>query len=205
MNDASETWRDEVVAVGALPAVDDAPFERLETKYLTQQRVIWSVVLAPLVIAATVVLVIVDAPIWVPAVVLAVGLLVLAVAWVLEGLAFDYRGVQLREHDVSTRRGLIGRTTISVPFTRVQHVTVERGALDRVFGLAQVVIFTAGAIAADARVKGLDPERAERLREGIINRSTLATRASGPDDAAPDGAEPPDTEPVPEVETAGDD
>ena len=67
-----------------------------------------------------------------------------------------------------------------MPFPRVQHVTVERSLTDRIFGLSTVVIYTAGAVAADARVKGLAPERADRLREGIINRSN---RVAGDDRA----------------------
>lgn len=175
-------WRNAVVAVGSLPAIDDAPFERLEPRYLTQQRVIWAILLGLLLAGGIVVVVLTGAPVWVWAAAIAAALGLFGVAWVLEGLAYAYRGVQLREHDVSARRGLIGRSTISVPFTRVQHVTLERGAFDRLFGLAQVVIFTAGAIAADARVKGLTPERAERLREGIINRSNMA--AAGGDTPA---------------------
>lgn len=171
-------WRNPAVELGQLPAVDGAPFEPLEPAYLRQQRVIWAMVIGVLVAAGIVILVLSSAATWVWPIVIVPLVVILASAWVLEGMAFRHRGVQLRERDVSTRRGLIGRKTISVPFTRVQHVTVERGLLDRIFGLSTVVIFTAGAIAADARVSGLEPERADRLREGIINRSNLETAAA---------------------------
>ena len=173
--DESASWHNPVVPVASLPAIDQAPFEPLEPKYLTQQRVIWALILGLMLAGGIAVMIIAGAPLWVWGIVVAAAAILFGLAWMLEGLAFDYRGVQLREHDVSARRGLIGRSTITVPFSRVQHVTLERGAFDRLFGLSQVVIFTAGAIAADARVKGLSPERAERLREGIINRSNLAT------------------------------
>lgn len=181
MTDATPQWRNEVVALEDLPAIDDAPFEPLEPRYLLQQRVLWCVWIGLFVVVGAVLVVVLDAPgwVWLPVVVPLVALL--AVAWVLEGLAYSHRGVQLRRRDVSTRRGLISRSTISVPFTRVQHVTVERSFTDRLFDLSQVVIFTAGALAADARVKGLDPDRAERLREGIIKRSNIdAGTTTGP-------------------------
>ncbi len=179
--DESGSWNNRVVTVDSLPAIDQAPFERLEPRYLTQQRAIWAIILGLLLVGGITVLVIVGAPTWVWALVVVAALVLFAISFVLEGLAYDYRGVQLRAHDVSARRGLIGRSTITVPFSRVQHVTLERGAFDRVFGLAQVVIFTAGAVAADARVKGLSPERAERLREGIINRSNVTAVAANED------------------------
>lgn len=165
-------WKNEIVDVDALPAIAGAPFEPLELRYLRQQRTVWIVVLLVVMVGASAALLIFGAPRWLLLIAIVVPLLLMAGSWVLEGLAYSHRGVQLRERDVSTRRGLIVRTTISVPFTRVQHVTVERGLLDRMFGLSQVVIFTAGALVADARVKGLTPDRADRLREGILNRSS---------------------------------
>lgn len=173
MTGAASQWRNEVVAVDDLPAVDASPFEPLEPRYLVQQRVLWCVWIGLFLIVNAVLLIVVDAPGWVWLPVVGPMITLLAAAWVLEGLAYTHRGVQLRQRDVSARRGLISRTTISVPFTRVQHVTVERSLTDRIFGLSQVVIYTAGALAADARVKGLDPDRAERLREGIIKRSNI--------------------------------
>lgn len=173
MRDSTRLWRNDVVAVEDLPAVDAAPFEALERRYLVQQRVLWCAWIGVVLIIGTVLLLALDAPAWTWPLVAGTLLAVLAAAWVLERLAYDHRGVQLRELDVSTRRGLIARTTTSVPFTRVQHVTVERNLADRIFDLSTVVIFTAGAAAADARVKGLSPDRADRLREAIINRSNL--------------------------------
>ena len=41
MRDSTRLWRNDVVAVEDLPAVDAAPFEALERRYLVQQRVLW--------------------------------------------------------------------------------------------------------------------------------------------------------------------
>jgi len=172
-------WRNEPISTVSLPAVDATPFEQLEPGYLRMQRVLWLGLILVATIGAIVAMVLAGAPWWLWLVVIGAAAALAIGSWVLEGMAYDYRGVQLRELDVSARRGLIGRSTISVPFARVQHVTVERGPFDRMFGLAQVVIFTAGAVAADARIPGLAPERAERLRQGIINRSNLALEESG--------------------------
>lgn len=130
--------------------------------------------------------VIAGAPWWLLAVLAAAPLSLLAAAWYLEGVAFSHRGVQLREFDVSTRRGVISRTTTSVPFSRVQHVTVQRGPFDRAFGLSTVVIYTAGAITVDAKVNGLDPDRADRLREDIINRSSRLRHPTSGDPSSGD-------------------
>ncbi len=65
-------------------------------------------------------------------------------------------GVFFREHGV-------------IPWSRVQHVDVKHGPLDRRFGLAQLKVHTASA-ASDAELPGLDKNEAERLRLEILDR-----------------------------------
>jgi membrane protein YdbS with pleckstrin-like domain len=55
----------------------------------------------------------------------------------------------------------------SVPFVRVQHVDTQRGPVERLAGLASVVVYTAGSRGADVTIPGLRPERAEQLREQL--------------------------------------
>ncbi|NIQ53994.1 MAG: PH domain-containing protein, partial [Gammaproteobacteria bacterium] len=55
-----------------------------------------------------------------------------------------------------------------VPHTRIQHVDVRRGPLDRWLGLARVVVFTAGSRGAMVEVPGLDAGDAEALRDRLI-------------------------------------
>lgn len=177
-------WRNPPVPLDALPAVDDAPFEPLDSRYLSQQRTGWAILLAPVTGVGIVVTALVGGPGWLWAIVVGAPVALIVLAWHLEGLAFAHRGVQLRRFDVSTRRGVISRTTTSVPFSRVQHVTVQRGLLNRLFGLSTVVIYTAGAVTVDAKVDGLDPDRADRLRQDIINRSSHLRPDTGDDPAA---------------------
>ncbi|PSP79015.1 hypothetical protein BRC81_05960 [Halobacteriales archaeon QS_1_68_20] len=64
-------------------------------------------------------------------------------------------------------RGVITRVVTSVPFVRVQHVDTQRGPVQRLVGLASVVVYTAGSRGADVTIPGLAPERAEELRERL--------------------------------------
>lgn len=80
----------------------------------------------------------------------------------------------LRPNDLWIRRGLLSISVSVIPYRRLQFVDTTAGPLDRMFGLAQLVVHTA-AIGAAGRVPGLDKAEAEQLRE------TLA--ALEPDDA----------------------
>jgi membrane protein YdbS with pleckstrin-like domain len=53
-----------------------------------------------------------------------------------------------------------------VPYARMQFVDVTAGPLERAFGLATVQLHTAAA-ASDAKVPGLPPEEAARLRDRL--------------------------------------
>ncbi len=82
---------------------------------------------------------------------------------------FRYRawGFEIREDCVYLERGVFTRVKTLMPFVRIQHVDTRRSPLDRVFGLASVVVYTAGSRGADAMIPGLLPDRATGLRETL--------------------------------------
>jgi len=77
----------------------------------------------------------------------------------------------LRDHDIAYRSGLIWRKTTLLLFSRVQHVEVTSGPLQRRFGLATLKFFTAGGSSVDLKIEGLLREDAEKLKEFILLRS----------------------------------
>ncbi|MFC0003073.1 PH domain-containing protein [Micromonospora siamensis] len=123
------------------------------------------------------------------AVLLGVVLFGLAVAWALTGvrafgfalalavLAGAWRAVTIvravrawgyaeRPDDLLVRHGLLVRRLSIVPYSRMQFVDVSAGPLERAFDLATVQLHTAAA-ASDARVPGLRPAEASRLRDRL--------------------------------------
>ncbi len=80
----------------------------------------------------------------------------------------DHMAYLVREHDLSLRSGVIGRSVATAPFARVQHVSIERGPLDRRFGLAALRLRTAGG---HISVPGLRSDIAERLKELVADRA----------------------------------
>lgn len=75
-------------------------------------------------------------------------------------------GYAERERDLLVRHGLLIRRLSIVPYARMQFVDVSAGPLERALGLATVQLHTAAA-ASDARVPGLPPEEATRLRDRL--------------------------------------
>ncbi|MGP3952073.1 PH domain-containing protein [Streptomyces sp. 7N604] len=71
-----------------------------------------------------------------------------------------------RADDLLLSRGVLWQELTVVPYGRMQLVEVTSGPLERRFGLASVQLHTAAA-ASDARIPGLLPEEAARLRERL--------------------------------------
>lgn len=75
-------------------------------------------------------------------------------------------GYAERERDLLVRHGRLVRRLSIVPYARMQFVDVTAGPLERGFRLATVQLHTAAA-ATDARIPGLQPAEASRLRDRL--------------------------------------
>lgn len=78
--------------------------------------------------------------------------------------AFHRKRFAVREHDVIYKSGLLVHKTVLIPFNRIQHVSIEQGPLMRLFGLAELSIFTAGGMTSDLTISGVKLAEAEKLK-----------------------------------------
>ncbi|MFA7762257.1 PH domain-containing protein [Streptomyces sp. NPDC048723] len=122
---------------------------------------IWTVLLA---VVTAVVLGLTLGPAW--AALGAFWLAVLAWGWVLLGRNWRSWRYAERADDLLISRGVLWREETVVPYGRMQLVEVTSGPLERRFGLASVQLHTAAA-ASDAKIPGLVPAEAERLRDRL--------------------------------------
>lgn len=69
-------------------------------------------------------------------------------------------------------RGVHWRAIIAVPRSRVQHIDVLQGPLRRRFGLAALVIFTAGTEHSTVRLDNLEHQVALDLRDQLLPQAS---------------------------------
>lgn len=77
-------------------------------------------------------------------------------AWVLGATALELQ------------RGVIVRRAAWIPYYRIQQIDVERGPIERMAGLAQLVVRTAAAT-TDGTIHGLAPADAELIRQRLLD------------------------------------
>jgi membrane protein YdbS with pleckstrin-like domain len=104
-------------------------------------------------------------------------LLVLAALGLLTHFAplWRYRHTWYRvdAYGIEIGRGRFWHRLITVPHARVQHIDVIRGPLERRFGLATLVIYTAGHANSEVKLEGLSHEAALSLRERLVKEKGL--------------------------------
>lgn len=85
-------------------------------------------------------------------------------------LVFRYTRWQLDGDGLRVRRGRFWRSEVLVPRARVQHLDIERGPIERRYGLATLVVHTAGTRLNAVRQPGFDEQSANQLRDALVPR-----------------------------------
>ena len=81
---------------------------------------------------------------------------------------YESWGYRVDAKVLETRSGRMFKRARLLPLSRLQHVDIERGPLERMYGLASLVLHTAGTHSANIRVPGLEASAAMRLRDHLI-------------------------------------
>jgi uncharacterized protein len=117
--------------------------------------------------------------VWVASGMLALGLLILpawaaAVAllawqfWRWPAISYRFTSYRIDNLGVEIREGVYWRTIVNVPRSRVQHTDVSQGPLERRFGLATLVVYTAGTAHSRVSLAGLTYEVARDIRAHLL-------------------------------------
>ncbi len=104
---------------------------------------------------------------------IALGLALLIAAAVLGayvGARLRYQRWKLDEEGLSLQQGRLWFRDTRVPASRVQHVDIRHGPLERRFSLATLVVHTAAAQLSGITVRGLDQADAQRLRDALARQ-----------------------------------
>lgn len=77
-------------------------------------------------------------------------------------------GYRLDARVLETQSGRMFQVTRLLPLNRLQHVDLQQGPLERMYGLARLELHTAGTENASLTIPGLAHEEAVRLRDHLV-------------------------------------
>jgi uncharacterized protein len=86
---------------------------------------------------------------------------------VMTGRRFRRWGYAVEDRELHIAHGVLTHSQTSVAFHRVQHIDVSQGPVERMCGVCELVLNTAGTFNSRIRLPGLTRERAEGLRDEI--------------------------------------
>jgi membrane protein YdbS with pleckstrin-like domain len=160
-------------------SVADGVTRSLDPRVIPLDRLagyIFTAIVSAVLAVTTLVTWIASDSLWVPVVVSLVWpLLTAALLW----LAYAWPVIDYRHHSycvdqrgIEIRHGVFWRSVENVPRSRVQHIDVSQGPLERRFGLGKLSIYTAGTEYALVALRGLAHERALRIRDHLLPGET---------------------------------
>lgn len=155
-----------------IPKAEDVPLTPIDKSYLTVIRIEWAISSAILLLT-TVVLIFsiksIQKPVWISSIVGGWILVTVGYAF-LQTKAFLQKSYALRDKDVIYRSGWIIQKTRTCPFNRIQHSSVSTGFFERKYGLATLILYTAGTDDADLQIPGLKEADANAMKEWITQK-----------------------------------
>jgi uncharacterized protein len=140
---------------------------RLSEKYRSMQM-LTNLIVPPILFTIPAVIVgVASGKWWISALIWAAAVVIVIIRLAFVTRSWRSWGYVEREDDLYITHGVMFRSLIAVPYGRMQLVEVESGPLERGFGLASVTLKTASP-ETGARIPGLTPEEATRLRDRLI-------------------------------------
>ena len=85
-------------------------------------------------------------------------------------IQYRHASYRLDGQGIEIARGVIWRSIVHVPVSRVQHTDVSQGPLQRRYGLGTLTIYTAGTEYARVNLHGLAHARALAIRDLLLPR-----------------------------------
>lgn len=160
------------------PSVADGVPKRLDPQYVPLQRIVGfivhGVISFGLLVGAVITWFTSDLPGWANFLLFPLWL---AVSGGLAWLSYIWPAVEHRHMSymvdadgIEIRSGVWWRSVTNVPRSRVQHIDVLQGPLERSYGLGRLVIFTAGTDHSRVELPGLNHQVAYALRNHLLPR-----------------------------------
>lgn len=85
---------------------------------------------------------------------------------------YQCKGYALREKDISYRSGIFFETVKTIPFNKIQQVSIRLNPVSRIFGLYYLDVINGSQAAVNSvTVPGLSLEKAEQLKTLLINNT----------------------------------
>jgi membrane protein YdbS with pleckstrin-like domain len=150
----------------------ELPLSNIDPNYPKLLLIISSVVAMTIITVLTAFLLIINPlPLIIATGFIALTILVAALVIKLIHLKANNIAYGLFKHEMVLREGLFWVSTTALPFTRLQHVNLSQGPIERKFNLVTLKCFSAGSGMAEIDLPGINADLAEHLRQHLLSQA----------------------------------
>ena len=160
----------------ARPTIADGRFRSLDPRAIGLERlegwIATACVSAGSLFGILIFVIVSESPAWAAALLsvlwllLTLGLIWHTLQW--PELSYKHTSYKIDALGIEIRRGVIWRTVVNIPRSRVQHIDVSQGPLERRFGLGTLAIYTAGTAHSMVALQGLEHTTALAVRDHLL-------------------------------------
>lgn len=153
--------------------VNELQYEALSPKYLKVQY-LWAIIGYLILIALPIIFFFIAEEsayrLAISIIALCVIILIAVVNLCLLPKSFAYKGFAIREHDITYRSGIIFPSVVTIPFCKIQQVSIRQNPISRIFGLYSVDIVNGAQLLTETGIPGLTENRANEIKESLIEK-----------------------------------
>lgn len=156
------------IDLSEITPIEQLQFEPLDIRFKKAHAI--GVILSYLLLAALALLLLLCSEIW-PFI---AAECVLCIACIINLLilkkSYLFRGYALRQHDITYRKGIIFPKTTTIPYSRIQQVSVLQNPVSKYFHLYEIVIENGAQSLQSLAIPGLGEEKAMQIK-GLITEN----------------------------------
>lgn len=145
--------------------IEDLHYKHIDPKFRSVQ-IVYAVIIYALLMCLALFLLIFVSPWWCIAAEIVIVLSLITNLIILKK-AYQFKGYALREHDITYRSGVIFPKTTTVPFNKIQQVSISRNPVTRYFGLYAIEIVNGAQNLSSLAIQGLTMQEAEHVKNTI--------------------------------------
>lgn len=148
--------------------IEDLNYEGVDPRYRSVQ-IILTALLYVLFAALALFLLLLDDILWF---ILAEAVIVIAmiVNLVIVSKAWTFKGYALRENDITYRSGVVFPKITTIPFSKMQQVSVKQNPVSKIFRLYSVEVVNGAQAMSSLSIPGLTNERANQIKSIVISK-----------------------------------
>jgi hypothetical protein len=101
-------------------------------------------------------------------------LFIVALIFVWAKLFYKSFRFELAMKGLKVEKGVVWKRYVIIPYERIQNIDIYRGLFERLLGLSDIHVqtagYSAGAFLTEGRIPGLSPKDAEKLRDDLVDK-----------------------------------